>query len=181
MHLIALLTITPTLFTPQPDAKAAWETIKAMAGEWQGVANDGRKIKHTLELIAGGSVLMEKSWFDAHPGQLMVTMYQMDGDRLILTHYCVAKNAPLLEATEVSGDGKNILFTFKGGANIPDRDKVGHMDKASYSFIDKDTFKSKWTWFKDGKEQWMEEFTFHRATTADKLLVSNGPAPCCKG
>jgi hypothetical protein len=178
MHsiVVAIALITP-LFTAS-DSKSAWQSLKTMAGEWEGVANDGRKIRHTAELIAGGSVLMERSWFDAHPGELMVTMYHLDRDKLMLTHYCVAKNQPRLEATEISADAKTILFTFRDGTNLKDRN-AGHMDKASYTFVDKDHFKSKWTWYKDGKEQWMEEFTYQRSKGAAQALVTNGSGSCC--
>lgn len=152
-------------------AKAAFELIKGMAGEWTGAATDGRKITHRVQIIAAGSVVMEESWFEGHKGEMMVTTYYMDGDKLMLTHYCVAKNAPRMQATEISEDGKNVLFTFVDGANIPTRDK-GHMDKASYKFSGKDAFSSRWTWYANGKEQWMEEFHFKRTDQA-----ANPPKP----
>jgi hypothetical protein len=141
---------------------AAWNNLKSMAGEWAGTATDGRKIRHRVQLIAGDSVVMEESWFEGHQGQMMVTMYHMDGDRLLLTHYCVAKNQPRMQATEISEDGQRVLFTFVDGTNLPNRDK-GHMDKALYVFKEKDKFSSQWTWYAAGKEQWMEEFTFSRS------------------
>ncbi|HRK22064.1 MAG TPA: hypothetical protein PLX06_09650 [Fimbriimonadaceae bacterium] len=172
---LLILAVPPFVAAPVSDsgippndavrAKAAWEHIKGMAGEWSGAATDGRKITHRVQLIAAGSVVMEESWFEGHKGEMMVTTYYMDGDKLMLTHYCVAKNAPRMQATEISEDGRNVLFTFVDGANIPTRDK-GHMDKASYKFSEKGTFSSRWTWYANGKEQWMEEFNFSRATGA---------------
>lgn len=147
-------------------AKAAFEHIKGMAGEWTGAATDGRKITHRVQIIAAGSVVMEESWFEGHKGEMMVTTYYMDGEKLMLTHYCVAKNAPRMRATEISDDGKNVLFTFVDGANIPTRNK-GHMDKASFKFFGKDAFSSRWTWYASGKEQWMEEFNFARSKAAE--------------
>jgi len=158
--------ITPGTPSDAARAKAAWEHLKGMAGEWTGAATDGRKITHRVQLIAAGSVLMEESWFEGHKGEMMVTTYYMDGDKLRLTHYCVAKNAPRMEATEISEDGKKILFTFVDGANIPTRDK-GHMDKALFKFPSKDAFSSQWTWYAGGKEQWMEEFNFTRARAGE--------------
>lgn len=144
--------------------QAAFERLKSMAGEWEGEATDGRKIRHSVRLIAAGSVLMEESWFEGHAGEMMVTMYHMDRGRLLLTHYCVAKNQPRMEATEISVDANRILFTFVDGTNMASRDS-GHMDKALFQFTGKDSFRSRWTWYKDGKEQWMEEFTFRRSKT----------------
>ena len=164
---------------PTTPARIAFENIKALAGTWEGAANDGRKIKHQMEVIAGGSVVMENSWFEAHPGEKMVTMYHLDGEKLMLTHYCVAKNQPRLEATEISADGKTMLFTFRDGTNIPTREK-GHMDKAKIELTGKDSMKSAWTWYQSGKEQWMEAFEFKRVKDAVKA-DSSGEAPkaCC--
>lgn len=159
----------------------AWEHFKAMAGEWVGAATDGRKIRHRVRVIAAGSVVMEESWFEAHEGEMMVTLYHRDGEQLMLTHYCVAKNQPRMTASEISEDGKRVLFSFRDGTNIPTRDK-GHMDKALFEFTGKDRFRSRWTWYAAGKEQWMEQFEFARAATS---TVKNGivasAATCCPG
>ena len=112
-------------------------------------------------MIAAGSVVMVTSDFDAHPGERMVTLFRMDQARLILTHYCVAKNQPRLEATRYENDGKKVHFTFESATNLKSRNQ-GHMDSAIYDFVDDDTFRSKWTWYQDGKETWMESFTLRR-------------------
>jgi hypothetical protein len=92
----------------------------------------------------------------------MVTMYHLDGPDLLLTHYCMAKNQPRLKATEISDDGKTILFTFLDGTNMASRD-VGHMDKVRIQFGDTDNeYKSQWTFYAKGKEQWMEAITYMR-------------------
>src|SRR5688572_28163557 len=129
LPLLALTVLIPVpTSSDAAKAKLAWDHLKNMAGEWEGAATDGRKIRHRVQLIAADSVIMEESWFEGHKGQMMVTMYHMDCERLILTHYCVAKNQPRMAATEISEDGKKVLFTFVDGTNIPTRDK-GHMDK----------------------------------------------------
>ena len=38
----------------------------------------------------------------AHPGEEMMTAFYLDGGRLMLTHYCVARNYPRLVATAAS-------------------------------------------------------------------------------
>jgi hypothetical protein len=168
-----------------PGVKAAWETIKGLEGEWYGQASDGRKIHHSVQLFAGGASVLERSWFEAHPNEMMVTIYHLDQGRLMLTHYCVAGNQPRMRASEISPDGKKLLFTFFDGTNLRDRDQ-GHMDKASYEFIDKDTFKSNWTWYSKGKEQWMEAFTFKRGTPPPSKdgaapMVAQDKKTCCGG
>ena len=68
-----------------------------------------------------------------------------------------------MRATEISQDGGDVLFTFVDGTNIASRDK-GHMDKAHIKFVDPDTIHAKWTWYADGKEQWMEEIEYKRVS-----------------
>jgi hypothetical protein len=92
----------------------------------------------------------------------MVTMFHMDGDRLMLTHYCVAKNQPRMTARSISDDGNEITFEFLDGTNLPSRDK-GHMDKAVYKFVGDGRFTTRWTWYQDGKESWMEEVEYRKA------------------
>jgi hypothetical protein len=103
---------------------------------------------------------MEMSQFAHGPDDDgMVTMYHMDGEHLMLTHYCMAKNQPRMRATEISEDGKSVIFTFLDGTNLPSRDK-GHMDKAVFHFDGPDAMRSQWTFYANGKEQWMEEITY---------------------
>ena len=57
----------------------------------------------TYQVIAGGSAIVASS-FDAHPNERMITVYYLDRDRLLLTHYCVAGNQPRLELTQFDPD-----------------------------------------------------------------------------
>ena len=141
-------------------ARAAFEQFKRLAGEWRGRSTKGWEETVSFKTIANGSVVVETS-FDAHPNETMMTMFHMDGDRLMLTHYCVARNQPRLVATSFDADGKTVTFTFLDGGNLPTRDR-GHMDKAVFRFLDADHVTTRWTWYQDGKESWMEEITLER-------------------
>ena len=143
-------------------AQQTFERIKKFAGKWKGKSTRGWEEEVSYKVIAKGSVVVGNS-FDAHPNETMMTMYHMDGDKLMLTHYCVAQNQPRLVATDFSQDGNTITFTFKDATNIPSRNK-GHMDKLVLKFIDDDNFTSRWTWYQNGKEKWMEEIRLKRIT-----------------
>ena len=155
----------------QSRSQAAFERLKSLAGDWEGKSTKGWTEKISYQVIAGGSVLMEMS-HGAHPNEWMATMFHMDGEHLMLTHYCIAKNQPRLRATEFSEDGKTITFTFLDGTNLPSRDQ-GHMDKCVIRLAGTDAFTSRWTWYEKGKESWMEEIE-HRRTQPAK---PNEPAP----
>ena len=141
-------------------ARAAFERFKGLSGEWRGKSTRGWEDRTGWRTIAGGSVVMQTS-FDAHPNETMVTMIALDQGRLGLIHYCVAGNQPRLVATGFSPDGREITFTFRDGGNLPTRDR-GHMDQAVYRFIDTDRMTSRWTWYQNGTERWMEEIEYRR-------------------
>lgn len=145
-------------------ARAAFEKIKSLAGEWNSKSTKGWTEKESYQVIAGGSVVMHLS-YGAHPGEWMATMFHMDGEQLMLTHYCVAKNQPRLRATEFADDGNKVTFTFHDATNLPSRDK-GHMDKHVMIFEGPERMKTRWTWYQDGKESWMEEIEHRRAEGA---------------
>ena len=143
--------------TPQ---RAAYERIKGLAGTWRGESTKGWSEDVTFRTIAGGSAVVETS-FDAHPGETMMTLFAMDGERLRLTHYCVAGNQPRLEATAFGDGGRTVDFTFVDGGNLSSRDQ-GHMDRAVFRFEDADHVVVRWTWFQKGDERWLEEIRLTR-------------------
>lgn len=145
--------------------KQAFQSFVALEGEWEGKSSQGWTDKVRFQTIARGSAVMETSLFEAHPGETMVTIAHPDGDRLLLTHYCVAMNQPRLVLKESAEDGKLLHFEFLDGTNLPSRDR-GHMDRADYRFVDDDHFTSRWTWYQDGKESWMETIEFRRVSPA---------------
>jgi hypothetical protein len=164
--LAAALFVASAVSVPPPtvspaDALAAFARFKALEGSWEGVSSKGWTERVTFQAIAGGSAVIETS-FGAHPGETMVTAFVPDGDRLLLTHYCVARNQPRLVATEVDDDVKFVAFTFLDATNLPSRDQ-GHMDAATFRFVDDDHVTTRWTWYEDGKEIWMEEIRMSRS------------------
>ena len=156
-------------------AREAFERFKKLEGKWKGRSTKGWEETISFKTIAAGSVVVENS-FDAHPNETMMTMYHLDGDRLMLTHYCVAKNQPRLVATSFADGGKTITFTFLDGTNIPTRDR-GHMDKVIVRFLDDNHVTSHWTWYQNGKESWIEEIQLERlslrASAAEELKNAN--------
>jgi hypothetical protein len=136
-------------------ARAAFDRFRSLAGDWEAASTKGWTESIGYRTIAGGSVVLETS-FGAHPNETMATAFQMDGDRLLLTHYCVAGNTPRLEATAFEDGGRTVIFSFRDAVNLPTRDR-GHMDRAVFVFESPDRVRSRWTWFANGSESWMEE------------------------
>jgi hypothetical protein len=143
------------------EARQVFQRLQGLAGEWRGRSTKGWTDRSTVRLIAGGSVVVATSEFEAHPNETMMTMYHLDGDRMMLTHYCMAKNQPRLEMTSFADGGRKVAFTFRDATNLPSPDK-GHMHGVVFEFQDADHFTSRWSFFKDGREDWMEEIHFER-------------------
>lgn len=142
-------------------ATELYERFRALAGEWRGRSTKGWVDVERIQPIAAGSAVMIETDFEGHPDQKMVTMVHLDEGRLLLTHYCVAKNQPRLIATGVEQDGRVVHFEFLDGTGMATRN-TGHMDRVIYRFVDDDHYTSRWTFYVDGTESWMEEITYER-------------------
>jgi len=144
-----------------PEARAAFERFKELVGDWSGASTAGWKDLARFEVIARGSVVMETSLFAAHPGETMVTMFHLDGERLLLTHYCVAGNQPRLVLTDVAENGHALTFSYLDGTGLASRDE-GHMDKVVIHFDEDGSYRARWSWYQDGAESWMEDIRLER-------------------
>jgi hypothetical protein len=128
---------------------ARFEQFKQLAGEWvgkeQGKAGFDVHVKY--KVTAGGSAVVETLF----PGtdHEMVTVIHPDGDDLILTHYCMLGNQPQMKASG-KGDGNKVDFKFLRATNLKS-EKDMHMHDVSFTFVNKDTLRSEWINFKDGK------------------------------
>ena len=105
-------------------------------------------VKITYRLIAAGSVVEER--IAAGTPMEMLTMYYDKAGKLSATHYCAMGNQPHMKAPGKGEDGK-IAFAFTSGGNMKS-DKEAHMHAVTFTFIDKDTLKTEWKHFADGKE-----------------------------
>src|SRR5881392_4157330 len=89
---LVLIGAATTPAVEKPISVLAFEHLTSLVGEWKGT-QDGTEITLTYTLTAAGSALMEE--FRAGK-TVMVTMFTVDGDHLIATHYCSAGNQPLM-------------------------------------------------------------------------------------
>jgi hypothetical protein len=146
---------------PSLDVRQAFARLSALGGRWEGHSTKGWE--DTLEIlgIARGSAILGKSTFKDEAHEAMATLFYLDGERLLLTHYCEAGNQPTLVASSAEEDGRTLTFTFLSGTGMRSRDE-GHMDKVVVRFVDSDHFSSRWTWYQDGKERWLEEISYRR-------------------
>ena len=133
---------------PGDGAADQFEKIKSLAGEWQGTrAMDGKTVNATYELVSNGSTVMETLMPADEPN--MVTMYHLNGDKLMMTHYCAVNNQPRMES--VSSEGGMVKFALKDITNLA-KEEDGHMVGMSIAFKDDDHITHTWTFKQEGKE-----------------------------
>ena len=149
-------------------AEDAFATLKGMAGTWRGTpegdgpeaeaeAEAAGEVVHEIEVSAAGTVVMETM----APGteHEMINMYHLDGDDLVLTHYCAGGNQPTMKM--VAAKGNEMHFDFTGGTNL-DPAVDPHIHAAQIVLVDGDTIESNWTSYAGGKEAGGMNFTLKR-------------------
>jgi len=140
----------------QSDAKTTFENLKALNGTWEGKANSDRSVKIVFRPTSGGSALMSEILGDED----MVTMFHLDNNRVLMTHYCGAGNQPRMQAS-ASPDGKTITFSFIDGTNMASP-KAGHMDHLVITMPDADHHTEDWTFVQEDGKQMKEHFDLAR-------------------
>ena len=140
----------------ESDGQKSFGLLSGMEGKWVGKGSSGQPIEVTFRMTAGGSALMSE--IHGHGPENMVTMFHMDGDRLIMTHYCGAGNQPRMKV--VSADAKSVSFEFFDGTNIGPG--AGHMQYVTFTQPDPNHHTEDWVFLDHGKEM-KESFTLERA------------------
>lgn len=143
------------------------EIIKRMAGTW--VALDDHdapteKVVSKFVVTAGGSAVLE-ILFPGTPEE-MVSVYSVDGDRLMMDHYCLMGNQPRYEA-KLSADGKTIDWLCQGGGNLADHQRA-HMHQGVTRLLSDDRMDGDWTATQDGATIMRENFRLVRQQNGAK-------------
>jgi hypothetical protein len=140
------------------DSKAAFARLKALVGEWQADTSRG-KAHVTYELIAGGTSLMERESAENMPA--MLTVYHMDGNRLMLEHYCMTGNQPRMAARSFDAKTGELRFHFLGATNLANKD-AGHMHNATIRVVDSEHLSTAWEYHEGGQLKTMEKAEYTR-------------------
>ena len=133
----------------QSDAQKSFDKLKTLSGVWEGKVTTDMKVPESFEKIpmhivlrttSRGNALMHEMSSTGSPDD-PITMFYLDEDRVLLTHYCDAGNRPRM-AGKLSPDGKTLEFTFLdvAGGNLQQ-----HMHHVRFTFIDADHHTEDWT------------------------------------
>ncbi len=134
--------------TKSPAAQG-FDRLKALEGEWidaDGIFGEKGKVAVTYRVSSAGNTVIET--FPVGTTEEMVTIYHLDGNSLVLTHYCSSNTQPRMMSKGMQG---NVLtFDFAGGANI-DPAKTSHMHSARLEFVSAGEIKGTWENWSGGK------------------------------
>jgi len=167
----ALIILSAAAFA-QTDAQKSFDNLKTLAGSWQGHVTTVPKMgdmagdalmQVTLRVTSRGNALVHEMKEAGEPDDPArydhpVTMLYLDGDRLLLTHYCDAGNRPRMVA-RTSPDGKTVEFDFLDVSGSTDK---GHMQHAVFTIIDANHHTEDWTYLMPGDKPMRAHFDLQR-------------------
>lgn len=155
--LAAFIALFTTSARCQSDSQAAFEKLKTLQGSWTGKGSEGQSLQVSFRVTSNGSALMS----EIQGREDMITMFHLDGDRLMMTHYCGAGNQPRMVGT-MSPDGKTVSFNFLDATNVLST-QPGHMEQLVVKMIDPNHHTEEWSFLaKEGKVHQHELFDLQR-------------------
>jgi len=120
----------PKTAAAQSDAQKAFEKLKTLAGSWQGSVM-GMSVQATIRVTSRGNAILHEVTSSGMPDN-PITMIYVDGDRLLLTHYCDSGNRPRMEG-KISPDGNSVEFTL---FDITGNTEKGFMNRIVFTIVD---------------------------------------------
>src|SRR5438445_4350585 len=163
---------------PKSEAQVSFDTMKALAGEWEGPVKtdmpeamkkamgagaDIKPLHVSMRVTSRGNVLVHEfqeagTPLDAAKYDHPVTMLYVDSGRLDLVHYCDAGNRPRMTG-KMSPDGKTLEFDF---ADLSGSNTYGHMYHAVFTIIDANHHTEDWTYMMPGDKPVHAHFDLQR-------------------
>jgi hypothetical protein len=135
----------PKPVSAQSDAKKAFEKLKSLAGSWEGTLM-GMPAQITIRVTSSGNAILHEGKMTGMPDN-PITMLYVEGDRLLLTHYCDSGNRPRMQG-KLSPDGKTVTFDF---LDVSGNSERFLMHDGVFTMIDADHHIEEWTFIVGGK------------------------------
>ena len=145
---MALFVVASAAFAAdKTKSEEAFDRLASLKGEWKGEIN-GVDTTLIYTLTANGSALME----ECRPGKgpEMITMFTIDGDHLIATHYCSAKNQPQMATSTISDAQKPLAFSLARVTGLKSAD-AWHNTGLTVIQEDNDHLTQEWSYQFKGK------------------------------
>jgi hypothetical protein len=127
-----------------------FKKLNALVGEWESATAATKPHTVSYKLIANQTVLVE-TWELGNSSTAM-TVYHLDSEKLIATHYCPLGNQPRLELISTAKE-QIFTFAFVSATNLPDKN-LSHQHKFEIQIKNADNFWRSETYLETGKESY---------------------------
>jgi hypothetical protein len=141
------------------NATVAFEKLKMLAGHWEASTKIGTATA-TYEVVSGGTAVLEHLSIQGQHD--MISVYYVDQNRVLLTHYCDRGNRPRMQASGLDATTNSIDFHFLDVTNLAEPDAM-YMHEVVINFNGPNEIAEHWKMFQDGKAGRTETFDYHRA------------------
>jgi hypothetical protein len=138
------------------EAQKAFEKMKTLAGTWQGNVM-GMSVQETIRVTSRGNAILHEMTSSAMPDN-PITMFYVDGDRLMLTHYCDSGYRPRMEG-KMSADGNGIEFNL---VDITGNTDKGFMNHVAFTLVDANHHSEESTWMLPGNKSFRATVALQR-------------------
>jgi hypothetical protein len=139
--------------------RGAFAQLQTLVGEWEGKTEKGRVLKVSYRLTANNSVLVE-TW-TLGPQRESLTLYHMDNENLIATHYCPIGNQPRLRFKE-GGSASVFVFEFVSATNLP-KPEAAHQHRFEMELLEANSLARSETYLENGAGE-AERIVYSRIT-----------------
>ena len=138
--------------------KPLFDSVAALEGRWE-EAEDSGEMQLAIEyhVSSGGTAVREVM----NPGgpHEMTNMYTLDGNSLVMTHYCAGGNQPHMRASALE-DGA-LVFEAEGVSDL-NPGESSYMGALKLVMVDANTLEQHWTSMNaDGKPNPDHDMVFH--------------------
>ena len=134
--------------TSTSDAQKVFDKMKTLEGSWQGTIMN-IPINVTIRVASSGTAILHEATTDGgRPPNHEITMFYVEDDRLLATHYCDGGNRARFEG-KMSLDGKSSEFNF---LDVTGSTRGGLVKRMVFTTIDANKHVIEFTFMKpDGK------------------------------
>jgi hypothetical protein len=133
--------------------------FKPLIGSWKGTDPQGKPLTLSYKMVSEDKALMETLGMGGKE-ESMITMYHLDNDGIMATHYCSIGNQPRMRLDRKKSNDHTYSFVYQDATNLKSK-KDAHINGLTITIKDNDHIFQEWSMIEKGKET-RETFTFER-------------------
>jgi hypothetical protein len=154
----AILFVATFARAGQIENSTSLDGLKPLVGDWTATDAGGKLFTTSFRLISNNTAL-EETVNSSHDTQ-MVSIYNADGARVAMTHFCSMGNQPRLETPSERPNPNEFVFSFSGVTNLASPNDQ-HLHRMVITIQGPDHFTEAWTIRVNGKDS-IQKFHYTR-------------------